>query len=449
MANARTIIEDRATLFPDVIPSIGGRFSSVDLNTYNEMSTDSTISGILESIKIPIQEATYDIRITPKPKGNEKEIGDFIYSVLLEQTDWTSFLESAVNCQVFGFQAFEIILRPKMMDGVRRYVIKELRAIPSTTLTEVHDSRDQFGRIKFLVQTARGRKIRVQRGSMIIITVNGRSPEDWRGRSPLLPVYEKWWMKRKLWLLQGKALEKHGLGIDVITSKAEPEDDDVSDVMEGDRQVNESDSSSSEKADDTLKQLMKISQGKAGHIYLPPNFDYKIVERSGDFPEILKTIDKLDDDIADAFVATHLKSGSSGKDFSKAATVQLSDIFLQLVKGRAQQIVNAVNKQLVKLLVDMNFGEQQRYPKLVVSNVNESSAKDFFLHSQYNPILPKIPQVGQWQLDTIGIQVPPAAIEKAYSDYSANENRQQEKENNRQEKENNNNNKVKGDNNGK
>ena len=93
-----------------------------------------------------------------------------------------------------------------------------------------------------------------------------------------------------------------------------------------------------------------------------------------------------------------------------AQTVSLQ--FIHQIRGRAKVIIDALNRDLVRKIVDLNFGKQKnkRYPVITVNNVGKTSATDLFMFQQYNPVLAKIPEVVQYILGEVGIQVDPKKL---------------------------------------
>ena len=419
MAKAKTHPESK---FGSILSNYERLNNLNDLSTYKEMSQDSIINAVLDSIRIPIHEATYDVTPASTDRKDTK-ISSVVFSSLLQAIDFKQLIKTATNMLIFGFQTFEIVMERRKIDRNWYVLPKIVSPIPSNTLVEEVGSRNEFGQLIYLTQEVDGKSIKINREKLLIITANAQSVEDWRGESPLNSVHEEWWMKNKFWILQAKTLEKYGPGIDVI--ELPPQEDNYQGYQDSDQNVGLSSETLQKLKDETSKELDKISEGTATNIVIPNGGNYRIAERSGPYPDLLNTIKRLEDNIATAFLASHLKLGGTGTSSSNALGVTLSDLFLQSVKGRAQVIVDAINRDLVRKIVDMNFGEQKRYPELVVSNINKTTSKDLFMFMQYTPILSQMPEVIQFILDEIGISADPKKIESLINE---NENRENNNE---------------------
>ena len=384
-----------------------------DLHYYKKMSSDDVISSALESIRLPINEAEYSIKEPNEANPKEKKIAEFIKFTLLENFDFRRFIKSSSkSILTYGFKVFGIGLKTITKDRRRYWGIDQLVPLPSPTIKEdVFGSRSTDGRIKYLIQDIDGKNTKIKRDELLIITANSESEADWRGESPLKPVFPLWVRKDKYYNLQGLTLQKHGPGINVFTLPGS-EENEFGNNMEADEAVTESAKQYNEMKKSSLEQLSKVAQGKSSSITIPAGSKLEILERRGNNPDILLSIKRVEENIIKALLVPHINLGDQGNSGSQAASVNLSHFYIQIVTSRARDIVDGVNSDLVKLLVDLNYGKQDRYPKLVVNNLFDNDSKDFFMLMQYLTSISEYPEVKQLGIQKLGLQLSLDEIKK-------------------------------------
>ena len=404
-----------------------------DLHYYKKMSSDDVISSALESIRLPINEAEYSIKEPNEAEPKEKKIAEFIKFTLLENFDFRRFIKSSSkSILTYGFKVFGIGLKTITKDRRRYWGIDQLVPLPSPTIKEdVFGSRSTDGRIKYLIQDIDGKSTKIKRDELLIITANSESEADWRGESPLKPVFPLWVRKDKYYNLQGLTLQKHGPGINVFTLPGS-EENEFGNNMEADEAVTESAKQYNEMKKSSLEQLSKVAQGKSSSITIPAGSKLEILERRGNNPDILLSIKRVEENIIKALLVPHINLGDQGNSGSQAASVNLSHFYIQIVTSRARDIVDGVNSDLVKLLVDLNYGKQDRYPRLEVSNLFDSDGKDFFMTMQYFQKLAEYPPAIQKAAQRIGIQLSEEEIKKKEEENKQMINRQNQNNNNQE-----------------
>ena len=73
------------------------------------------------------------------------------------------------------------------------------------------------------------------------------------------------------------------------------------------------------------------------------------------------------------------------------AVTTVSDLFLHIVESRAYSIVDDIQRDLLRKFIIINFGEQESYPRLIVSNISKTKSKTLFLAQQYNDWITQFP----------------------------------------------------------
>ena len=379
---------------------------------YKEMSEDAVINGVLDSIRIAIHEATYELEAPPNPSPQERKITSILSTAIFEKFDFKRFLKSATNNLIYGFQVFEIEMGDTQIAYKYKYnekggeekerTIKDtyfslinLYALQPETMTEEMGARNRRGELLYLTQNIDGDRINLEREKLLIINTKSFSDVDWRGESPLKAVYDPWFMKQQFWLIQGNMLEKWGPGIDVITLPVQEEgvlNSAISPINEGTITVTPQKLKElREKAQDEVND---ISDGVAQNMVLNAGYQFEVIERQSNFPDILSSIQECKDNIVTALIAPQLKLGGTSSSGSYALSLNFSDLYIQSVQGRANDILDIFNRDIIKVIVDENFGTQQRYPKIIVSNI-ASTSKDLYMSAQNFEALKRSPSVLQ------------------------------------------------------
>ena len=391
------------------IPEIND-YNQSEIETYEQMANDSVINSILDAIRISIEEATYNVQEPVEAKDEEKDIASFVQTALMEEIDFKEIIKSATEYLIYGFQFFEFVMQNKTLGGRKLYITPRIVSpIPSNTIEERDGARNSFGELEYITQHIDGEDINIPRRKLIIITSRPKTPQDWRGRSPLLPVFKEWWTKNQYWLLQGQTIERFGPGIAVLKM---PEEETIGDQIEEDAETRQSSTQAEKNLDAAEAEMKALSKNESNYLVLPGEYDFEIAERQGDFPDTLNSIKRVEENIYRNFSATHLILGGTSSSSSNALAQTVSLQFIHQIRGRAKVIIDALNRDLVRKIVDLNFGKQKnkRYPVITVNNVGKTSATDLFMFQQYNPVLAKIPEVVQYILGEVGIQVDPKKL---------------------------------------
>ena len=386
---------------------------TIDLQTYEQMSNDSVINSILDAISISIEEATYNFQEPLRDAGEEeKRMLEFVQDVF-EELDFKQYLKAATDYLVYGYQVTEFVMENKRIDGKIYMVPTLLSPVPTKTIIEMEGARNNRGELMYLTQEIDGETRRLPRRTLIIVTANSKSAQDWRGRSPLLPVFKDWWVKNKFWLIQGQTIERFGPGISVL-NMPEEEVDSTADQSEGAGQTRQGRGEEEKRIEAARVEMTALAKNNSNSLILPGGYDFQIAERQGNFPDTLNSIKRIEENIYRNFQATHMILGGNASSASNALAVTVSSEFLHQVKGRAKVIVDAVNRDLIRKIIDLNFGKQKRksYPVLTVNNISKTSSKDLFMFQQYNDVLSKIPEVVQYIVGEVGIPIGIEKIEK-------------------------------------
>ena len=245
--------------------------------------SDPTVSATVRSIELPIRQGTYDVVPPSQPTATEEEIAKKLSNWLFEGLNWNQILRSSVTALRYGFCVME-----KVYDRRGKYIVPiKLGFRPQRTITD--EKRGARGNLSALVQRVDSFQAELSRSSLVIISVDGESDQDWRGQSILRPVYKPWLIKEKMEIINSISHERFSAGVFILEA---PE-----------RILDES--KEWKIAEDGVKNLV---QGLAPYAMLPFGWKLYILERNTRPIDLLPFIKELKDDIKTSPLALHLRT---------------------------------------------------------------------------------------------------------------------------------------------
>ena len=332
-----------------------------DLETYDRMTGDPSVAAVMRSVELPIYRATYDIEPPPEPTELEKMQAKVVRESLFEYMSWPDTLKGALTYLKNGFSVQEYTLEYR--DGY--WLPRTISYRPASSITEESGTiaRDKRGRLKYLTQLVDGQRHLLKRKQLIICSLDTPSPEYWRGRSLLYSAYKPWYIKEKMEIINSISQDRWGAGI--VKVDMPPLDT----LREAGIDIDENHPlySLAEKA------AQNVRSGENAYTIVPPSWKLGILDRSGNPTDPLPFIKELKEDIYISVLAGQLKLGGSDTTGSKALGVTFLDMFLHAVESWGQGIPDAYNRDLIRTIVDVNWGRQNRYPRMSVTNILRSA----------------------------------------------------------------------------
>ena len=352
------------------------------LETYRKMRrSDPTVSATLRSIELPIRQGTYDVTPPSKPTDTETEIAKRISEWLFEGLNWKQILRSSLTSLTYGFAVME-----KVYDRVGKYIVPtKLGFRPQRTIED--ERRNSRGELSYLIQRLESFRAELPRSKCVIISVDAESQEDWRGQSILRPIYKPWLIKEKMEIINAISHERFSAGVFILKAPERVLDEDKEWKI----------------AEEGVKNLIA---GLAPYAMLPNGWDLSILERNTRPVDLLPFIKELKDDIKTAPLALHLRLGGNDSSGSKALGVAFVDAFLHAVQAWADIVVDAYNDDLIKELVILNWGIQERYPRLTVTNIYKSALTELGYLMQTGIIKPT-EELVRYIFEQYGIRIDP------------------------------------------
>lgn len=347
---------------------------------------DGAIRGVLRAIKAPLMGAEWSVTTEDSsPKGEEIRL--FVeQSIFGMRRTWKEFLREALAFLDFGFYCFELIWEKR--DG--KIVIADLEPrIPASVFSwKLKDG--SFGIVQILKTDEVSSYNAEIPASKLLILTNDKEGDDVTGQSVLRAAHKHWYYKNNLYGISAVAAERFGVGIPVVN-------------------LPETGVSDQEKAD-AEDMAQNVYSNERSYAVLPHGMDLKIVTPQGN-PQgaaIENQVNHHNAQIMLSVLATFLALGTDGTG-SYALSQDQSSFFLNVLRDIAAYVREQFGNQVIKRMVDLNFGPQKKYPQLNNSPLGDIDYQEFsgtlntlasgglidvdpkmkqFIHSVFN--LPKI-----------------------------------------------------------
>jgi len=321
------------------------------VKTFDKMRlTDPMIKASLLMVSLPIRSAKWDI-LPASEESKDIEISDYIRANLFESQifSWNDFLRSVLLYLPFGFYPFA--KRYRIEEG--KLILEELEPRLPETIQKWHRSKEN-GDLERIEQFTLGYDDRWQifliPRERLVYFCNDREGDDWRGESILRSAYGAWWRKDVLLRLDAIRHERFS----VPTPKYELREG----FQEGDY--------------DRAKEILENyrSHEKGYLIQMPGDKIDFLTLSSTAMPDIQASIDREDRYILFNVLGQFMNLGNTETGSRSVGEVH-SDLFYGSLQFVANDIATTLEKDLIRELVDVNFGEQKSYPKISVTKLQK------------------------------------------------------------------------------
>ncbi len=309
---------------------------------------DATVAQLLKACKAPILAAEWDIKIE-SDDPRQQEINDFVKeNIFGMKRTWKNFLRQALTYLDFGFSVFEIIWEQK--DG--KFWIKDLAPRIQHSILRWKLSDGSRGVVQILrTDEALNYYAEIPINKCVVFT-NDMEGDDITGIPLLRYAFKHWFLKNNLYQIAAISAERFGIGIPVFKMPvgAGPQD---------------------QKAAESLAANIRASE--ISNIVIPNTWDIQILVpagRSTAGEDIKDQIEHHDRMILNAGLAGFLGLGTTDTG-SFALEKGHEGFFLTHVEDRVSYLAEEYTNQVIKRLVDLNFGEQEIYPKLCYTHVGK------------------------------------------------------------------------------
>ena len=329
------------------------------IRVYEHMwQSDGQIRAVLTVCELPLLEAEWIIQ----PASDDPldvEIAQFIQDNLIGggmNQPWNSFLKHALSMYRYGFAAFEQVY--VLRDG--RYMLRKLAPRLARTIYRVfpndNDDIDHIQQRVYVLdektQTGSYQFVDIPGERLLVITLD-REGNNFFGESLLRAAYQHWYIKSSLYQIDAIGCERQSLGVPYLI---EPPDRTIGNAERR----------------RTGAALASLHAHEKQFLLVPGGYQFGIAGVTGQTKPVLPSIEHHDLLIARSVLAQFLNLHEGG---SYALAVDASSFFLQALRARGNIIKEAVNKQVIRKLVDLNW-TVDRYPTLEFEDLDHRSVFD-------------------------------------------------------------------------
>ena len=329
---------------------------------YDKMArSDDQVSMLLQARKNPIIMANWFIEAAGSDESEIRQ-KEFIERELFERSSkpFKSLLEEILSFEEHGYSLFEKVYEVVKQDpefgdflGLKKLAWRSQRTIEEFNLCS------EDGSIIDVRQVVNGdldRDVHMLGETLVVFTLN-KLGDNYEGISALRPIYGNYKRKNVYHKLQAIGSERYAVPTPVGT------------VPRGKERTDEA---------QTFKNILSaISSHQRSYITKGEGWDIDFIENKFDSEKLNKVIQQENTQMAKSFMAVHLELGTGGNGGAYALGTDLSDQFLSVIQADADIITRTINNDVIKELIDYNFGKQASYPKLKVTGINDKLGKEF------------------------------------------------------------------------
>ncbi len=320
---------------------------------------DSQVKMILASVQNPIRSATWEwipADASDPQSVLHRDFAEFVLTCDMNRS-WSVFINEILTFIPFGHSVFEIIHKNvKNHPRFGNYTgIKSLSWRSPKTLEEWKLDM-ATGELEGILQRSSGdftNDVTIPSDFLVVFTLDQEGNYfSSTSHSWLRPVYGNYLLKQFLKKLKGIGHEKMTIGTPLgkIPDGASEEDERKFELM-----------------------LQRYTSNENSYLKVPEGYTIDILKGQFDSSGLEVAIEAENQEMVRAFLANFLNlgqgAGSSGGSFALGA--DLSDFFLKGIQYVLDLIADTVNSRVITHLIDINFGEQEQYPRVIGSGVQD------------------------------------------------------------------------------
>lgn len=321
--------------------------------------SDAQVHASLEVVKQPIRTATYEVDPADPDDPRAVAIAEFVQWCLFTRmgTAWDDLIRQSLLMLDFGVMLFEKVWA---LEEEGKYagkiVIHRLAPRPPKTLWQWFTDED--GRLisikQLAVKAGTYQFLDIPASKLVRFTFQ-QEGDNFMGISMLRSAYPHYAIKRQLYNIDAIRATRFGVGI----PRAK--------FAQGFHPTKED-------REAMATMLQGLSSHPHAYLMEPPQFSVDILMPTGGSQqtEVLPSIEHHNQQITRNILAQFLDMGGRSTGGSNALGSSAMDFFLNAIESIAGQICDALNKQLIKDLVDMNFDDVHEYPTLRAVGIHET-----------------------------------------------------------------------------
>jgi hypothetical protein len=322
------------------------------LKIYHEMRLDDQAKAALHLKKSAIVHPGWKI------EGDDDQLREFVEHVF-SAMDGTieDTVRSILSAYDYGFSLHEKVYT-YLEDGPYRGKIG-IKSLKQKSPTRILFKTDDFGNLlpDGIVQVQLTGELRGMPTEKFILHTYQKEFDNYYGESDLRAAYRFWFLKVNFFRYWGMYLERFGIPLAIGKSGT---------------------STLSTTDQEKFRKLVANLQAGMSAV-LPKDLEIEFKEAARtDRGTFQQAIDACDTRIARAVLMPTLLGLSAGQDKGSLARSQTEEsTFDMVLGGDTRSIQDALNEQLVRPLVEMNFGKQEEYPKFCFKPMREEDKKAF------------------------------------------------------------------------
>lgn len=314
------------------------------ITVYDKMRRgDAQVKKILLAGTLPILSAKWFV--TPGTDDNRDiEIKDFVEDNLFSDMSITfnDFLRQALTYLPFGYSLFEKVYKIGDDNTIR------IRKFAQRMQKSVHSWKcDKEGGYGGFIQNVDGKMITIPAQKSLRFTLD-QEGNNFEGISLLRAAYRPWIINDVMYKVLNVGFEKQGLGILSGTVKGNVDPGDITDFKTA---------------------LKRVQANEEAYLLLKEGIEASFLEGKIQGDKMLSYIRHNDEKIADCVLGGFLERGKEKSGGSHNLVETTSELFLKGVEVKAVQVQEVINNYAIKELVDYNFPNVEKYPKLDHSGI--------------------------------------------------------------------------------
>lgn len=310
----------------------------------DEMMTDPQVASVMLACKMPILTCQWHVSTPKKSTKLEKEQAEFIEQNLFSgmTQPWVEILSNILTYFDYGFFVGEKTYRYDQM--TKKLHLKKIAPRLQKTIYKWNVEDD--GGVVSVVQRAQdvdGHMVERAMGidRLAVFSLNKRAG-NWEGQTILRSAYKPWYIKDKMYRIDAIAHERHGVGIPKVKLPPSASKSDYATVR---------------------KILENVRAHDKGYVIEPDGFEFSMVEYHTLPRDPMNTINHHDNKISSSMLGSFLNLGFSSSG-SRALGDMGSSFFLSALQAHTAYICGIFNRHVIKQIIDLNWGKQERYPEL-------------------------------------------------------------------------------------
>jgi len=335
--------------------TLNTEYGGTGLKILNRMrKSDPVIRSTLSIIKLGILQGEWFVEAGSDDSRDQK-IKEFVEEALFDRMSkpWNETLKDILTYLDFGFFVGEKVF--KVEDGFVWW--KKLAYRAQTSIMKFQTKGKKDGITQILSGDIADKKDRMPSIPIekLLIFSNEKEGDNWRGVSILRSAYKPWFLKENLEKIDAIGFERNAVGVPIFKMPPNPDAADV------------------EKAEELGKNL-RVNE--KAFVMLPSGWDLEIASSKYEGQGIGRAINRYNRDIV-ANVLAHFLDLGSGPTGSRALSVDQSEAFYKSLQAIGDYIASVWNGHAIPQLVDLNFDNVTKYPKLKVTGIEKVDVERF------------------------------------------------------------------------